>query len=108
MNRTDGFSRHSTGFTARKTGNAEVCNLNGSILQQHDILWFNIAMDNSFFVRMLKGTKNLNGKMNSFLPLDFTLLAEVILERNPINIFFHNILNAIAKADVIHLDNVRM
>ena len=108
MDRTDGAFSHGSCVAARKPRNAEVADFNRAVLQKHDILRLNVAVDNAFIVRVLQRFQNLGDKVYGLFPVDNLLLLNVFFQRDALDVFHHDILQAVAEADVIHLNNIRM
>ena len=108
MHRTNGFVRHGLCFTLQESGNAEIGHFNGAVLQQHDVLGFDITVDDPLFMGALQGHQNLAGEVESFLPADGPLLLNILLEGDAIDKLHDDILDLIAKAHVIDLDNIGM
>ncbi len=106
MHRTDCFVRHGPGFASGKTGNPKIRDLDGAILKQHDILRFDVAVNNPLFMCMLKRAQNLYGKMKGFFPFDLFLLIQIFFESNSVNIFFYDILNPVTEADIVNFYNI--
>ena len=71
---------------------AEIRYFDGAVLQEHDVLRLDVAVNNALFVGMLQSAPNLNGEVDGFLPFDGALLAQIILQRNAVDILFHNCL----------------
>ena len=57
---------------------------------------------------VLEGPEDLNGEMHRFLPADVLLLIDILLERDAIDILHDNVLQAVAEAHIVYLDNIRM
>ena len=57
---------------------------------------------------VLERAQNLHGKMDRFLPFYLLLLIQILLERNAVDVFHHDILDPVAEAHVVNLDNVRV
>ena len=108
MNRADRRVCHRSRFTARKSCDAEIGNFNCAVFKKHNILRLYIAMNDTLIVRMLECTEDLRYKENSLLIIDHTLLLNVFLESDSVNAFHNDILNSVAVADIVNLNNVRM
>ena len=108
MNRADGLICHGSGFVFREPGDAEIRHLNGAVLQKHDILRLYIPVDNPFFMGVLKRRQDLAGKMHRFLPLDIVLALDIILQGDAVDILHDDILDPVAEADIVHLDDIRV
>ena len=50
----DGAFGHGARIPARETRNAEITDLNGTVLQEHDVLGLNVTVDDALVMRMLK------------------------------------------------------
>ena len=110
MHRTDRFVRCAgqPRIRSRKTCNAEIRHFDGAIRKQHNILRLDVAMYDSFVMGVLQGAQDLHGEMHRFFPTNILLLVDVLLERNTVDVFHHDILQPFTEADIIHLHNIRM
>ena len=66
-------------------GNAEICDLDAAVLQNHNIVGLNVAVDNPTAVRVLERFTNLGGKMQGFAPVEDSLLLHILLEGNALD-----------------------
>ncbi len=106
MDGADGLVGHGPRFVAGEARNAEIRDLDGAVLQQHDVLRLDVAVDDALAVGMLQGAQNLDGEVDGFLPFDDFLLVEVFLQGNAVDILFDDILDSVAEAHVVDLDDV--
>ena len=89
-------------------GNAEICDLDAAVLQNHNIVGLNVAVDNPTAVRVLERFTNLGGKMQGFAPVEDSLLLHILLERNTLDEFHDNIVNVIRTRNVVDTHNIRV
>ena len=87
---------------------AEVGDLYGAVLEKHDILRLNVAVDYAAAVRMGKRLCYLLCKMQRFLPAYRAALVHILLERDAVYKFHDYVFDIVAVADVIHGDYIRM
>ena len=67
-----------------------------------------VAVDNALVVCVLQRPQNLHGKVDCFLPAQHLFLVDVVLQGDAVDVFHDDILQPLAEADVIHLDDVGM
>ena len=108
MDGTDSSIRHCPSFASAEACNAEIRDLYGSVFKQHNILRFNISVNNSLVMSMLKRAKYLRGEMHRLSPRDNSLLLNILFERYSLDILHNNILKLVSVADIINLNDVRM
>ena len=89
-------------------GNAEICDLDAAVLQNHNIVGLNVAVDNPTAVRVLERFTNLGGKMQGFAPVEDSLLLHILLERNTLDEFHDNIVNVIRTRNVVDTHDIRV
>ena len=108
MDRADRFLRHRARIRAGKACDAEVRNLDRSVLQKHDILGLDIAVDDALVVGVLERAEDLERKVDRFFQNDAAAADEIILEGDPFDILHHDILDHVAETDVVDLNDIRM
>ena len=108
VHRADRLVGHGLGLGLREARDAEVHHLDAAVLQQHDVLRLDVAVDDAALVRVLQRLQDLHRKVQRLAPLDLALLLDVLLERDAVHIFHDDVLDAVAEADVVHLDDVRV
>ena len=108
VNRADRLVGHGARRLVGKARDAEVGHLDGAVLQQHDVLRLDVAVNDAALMRVLQRLEDLGGEVQHVLPLDDTLTVDILLESDAVDIFHDDILDHIAEADIIDLDDVRM
>ena len=86
--------------------NAEVCYLDGSVPKQHDVMRFDIAMDDAAAVGMCKRSGDLTCKMQCFVPGQLALLFHILQQRHTVNQLHDDVFQRVTVADVIDRHNV--
>ncbi len=61
-------------------GNTKVHDLDRAVFQHHHVVGLDIPVDDPPAVGVLQGLGDLHGKVESFLPVENTLLFHVLLE----------------------------
>ncbi len=103
MHGADGLIRNGPAVFPRKARDAEIHDLDGAVLQQHDVLRLDIAVYDPVVVRMLQSPEDLDRKMDGLFPSDRALLPDVLLQRNAVDI-----LHAVAEIHIEYPDDIRM
>ena len=105
MNAAQGFLGHGVS-RIRKAGDAKISHLHAAITQNHNVLRFDVPMDDTTAVGMGKSAHDLTDKMQGFPPIQLTAALHVLLQGNTVNQFHDDVLDAIAAGHVIDRDDV--
>ena len=89
-------------------GNAEVCDLDAAVFQNHDVVGLDVAMDNAPGVRVLERLCDLRGKMQGFSPVEPALLLEILLERNALDELHDDVIEVIRVRHIVNAHNIRV
>ena len=110
MHRADGLVGGAGGadILPGKPGDAEIGDLDGAVRQQHNVLRLDVTVYDALVVGMLERPQDLDREVDRFLPLDVLLLLDVFLKGDAVDVLHDDILQARAKADIVHLDDVGM
>ncbi len=108
VNRTDRLIGHGARRLVGEARNAEVRHLDGAVLQEHDVLRLDVAVNDAALVGVLQSAEHLCGEMQRILPLDHALALDVFLQGDTVDVLHHDILDHVAEAHVIHLDDIRV
>ena len=92
MHRTDCLILTAADILAGKTGNAEIHYLDGAVTLQHDILGFDIPVDDTVVVGMLQCTQNLFQKVHRVFPAQMPLMVNILVQRDTVDILHDDIL----------------
>ena len=106
VHRANGLVGHGLGLALEEAGNAEVGHLDGAVLQEHDVLGLDVPVDDALLVGALQGHEDLGGEVDSLLPADGALLLDILLQGDAVDKLHDDVLDLVAKADIVHLDNV--
>ena len=106
MNRADCLVGHSARSLVGEARDTEVGNFDCAVLQQHNILRLDVAVDNSALMSVLERLKNLGCEVDNILPLDNTLAFDILLKSDTVDVLHYDILNHITEAYVVHLYDV--
>ena len=106
VHRPDGPVLHSPDILSGKPGDAEIHYLDGAIPHQHDVLGLDVPMHHTVLMGMLQGPQNLSDKMDGILPPQLTLVADILIQGDAIDIFHDDILISAGKVHIKHLDDV--
>ena len=108
MNRTDSLIRKSFAVYTRKTCDTKIHDLDGAVGKQHYILRFDITVNDSLIMCMLKRSEDLGNKMQSIFPLQNALLFNKLFKSYAVDIFHNYILYLVGKSHIIDLYDVRV
>ena len=108
MYRADGRVRHGLAVDAREACDAEVHDLYGAVLEEHDVLRLDIAVYYTLVMRVLKRPEYLRNKVYSFSPVYCAFLLNIILESDTVDILHDDILDSVAKAYVVNFNDIRV
>ena len=89
-------------------GNAEVRNLDAPVLQDHDVVRLDVAVDDAAAVCMLQRLGDLHGEMQRLAPVEPALLFQILLERDALDQFHDNIVHIAGAGNIIHTDDIRV
>ena len=106
MHRANGLVGHGLGLALEEAGNAEVGHLDGAVLQEHNVLGLDVPVDDALLVGALQGHEDLGGEVDGLLPADGALLLDILLQGDAVDKLHDDVLDLVAKADIVHLDNV--
>ena len=106
MNRADSLLGHCLGVVIGKARDTEVGHLDCAVLQKHNVMRLDITVNYALVVSVLERLENLGGEVQSLSPIENSLLTDVLLECNSVDILHYDILNHIAEAYVIYLYNI--
>ena len=108
VHRADGLVGHGLRFCLREACDTEIRHLNGAVFQQHDVLRLDVSVNDALFVGVLQSAEDLHRKVQRLSPFDLALLLNVLLQGDAVNVLHDDILDAVAEADVIDLDDIRV
>ena len=108
VHRADGLVGHGLRFCLREACDAEIRHLNGAVLEQHDVLRLDVSVNDALFVGVLQSAEDLHRKVQRLSPFDLALLLNILLQGDAIDILHDDVLNAVTKADIIDLDDIRV
>ena len=108
MNGTDRLLGHRLGFAAGEPRDAKVSHLDRTVRDQHDVLRLDVAVHDALIMGVLQRAQNLRHKIDSFPGVDHTLLLDILLQGDALDIFHNDILQSVAVADVKDTDDIRM
>ena len=101
-------SRKRHGLVGNNAGNPKINDLRYHGFRQHDILGFNIAMDNVVLVSMSQRRSQLRRQRNGQRRVHTSVLFLKGFQADPFHIFHQNIADIPFVADVINRNNGRM
>ena len=87
-------------------GDAEVGHLDGAVLEQHDVVGLDVAVDDAALVRVLERAGDLPGEMQRLPPAERAAALHIHLERDPVDILHHEVFDVVRAADVVDRDDV--
>ena len=87
-------------------GDAEVGHLQAAVPQDHHIVGLDVPVDDALLVGALQGHEDLGGEVDSLLPADGAFLLDILLQGDAVDKLHDDVLDLVAKADIVHLDNV--
>ena len=87
---------------------AEVFHLHSAVAQHHDVLGFDVAMDDAALMGVREGAGNLPRKVQHLAPLQRTAPVHILPQRDPVYQFHDYVFDFIAVADVIDRHDIRV
>jgi hypothetical protein len=90
------------GQAALQLRDAEISHLDGAVLQQHDVLGLDVAVDYAPLMGVGQGLGDLRGKMQRLLPAQRALLLHVLLEGDAVHQLHHDVFHAVAVPHVVY------
>ena len=87
---------------------AEVGDLDAAVLQDHDIVRLDIAMDNAAAVGVLERLGDLHGEMQRLAPVEAALLLQILLERDALDQLHDDIVHVAGAGHVVNADDIRV
>ena len=109
MHRADGLVADGLALRAREAGDAKIHHFNGTVRQQHDVLRFDVAVDDALGMGMLQRPQHLGGKIHRLFPgQGAAALLEILFKRDAVDVFHDDILQPVGDRNIIHLDDVRV
>ena len=90
------------------TGNTEVGNPDRAVFRHHNIMGFDIPVDQVTAMGVLQAFSDLGGKMQGFLPIEDALFLHILLQRNAIDQFHHNIIAYVGRGNIVNRYDIGM
>ena len=90
-----------------KAGDAEIGDLDAAVAQYHDVLRFDVAVDDAARMRVRERLCDLRDEMQRLAPVELAALFHILLERDAVDEFHDDILRFTA-AHVVDRDDVRV
>ena len=92
MHRTKGFLGQRIFCRGYQAGNSKICYFDAAVPQDHDIMGFNIPMDDTAAMGMAQPLHNLGDKVQCFAPVQLSPAFHILLERDAVDQLHHNVL----------------
>ena len=106
MHRADGLVGHGVHSAAGKPCNAEIGHLDGAVLEQHNVLGFDIPVNDPVVVGMLQGAQDLDGEVHGFLPIQYAFMLDIFFEGDAVNILHDDVVHPIGEVDIVYPHDV--
>ena len=105
---TDGLIGHRNGFCIGQLGNAEVHHLNQAVLQKHNVLRLDVAVNDALGMSVFQRIQNLFGVADDFSDREDALAGHIILQRNAFHVLHDDILYVVPYGNVVNIHDVGM
>ena len=87
---------------------AEIGDLDGAVLQNHDVVGLDVPVDDAPAVGVVQGLGDLHGKMQRLAPVEGTFLLQILLERDPLDQLHDDVVGLAGAGNVIDTDDIRV
>ena len=87
---------------------AEVCNLHGAVFQHHNIVGLDIPVNNAPAVGVLQRLGDLDAEMEGLLPVQHAFFLHILLQRDSVDQFHHNIVRRLRGGNIVDGDDIRV
>ena len=89
-------------------GDAEVGDLRGAVLREHDVLGLDVHVDDAPAVGVAERTGDLGGEVQRLLPRKHALLFEVLVEADALDVLHHDVLRVAGGHHVVDGADIRV
>ena len=89
-------------------GDAEISDLDHVVVRDHDVLRFDVPVDDAMGVRVLQCLTDLRGVVQRLDGAEYTMLRHALLERLAFDKLHDDILRLPAVADIVDRDDIRL
>ena len=89
-------------------GDAEISDLDHVVVRNHDVLRFDVPVDDAMGVRVLQCLADLRGVVQRLDGAEYTMLRHALLERLAFDKLHDDILRLPAVADIVDRDDIRL
>ena len=89
-------------------GDAEISDLDHVVVRDHDVLRFDVPVDDAMGVRVLQCLADLRGVVQRLDGAEYTMLRHALLERLAFDKLHNDILRLPAVADIVDRDDIRL
>ena len=106
MYRAHNISTH--GVRRCSSCDTEIGNLDLTFMRDNDVLRLNITMDDALIMSSLDTTANLNCDGDNLLVVQMSLLLDIGLKGDPLDIFHYDVVHSVFGSDIVDIDDIRM
>ena len=78
----------------------------GAVLQQHDVVRLDVAVDDAVLMRVLESLQYLRGEVDGLFPVEHLLHIYILFEGDAVDVLHDDILDHITEADVVYAHDV--
>ena len=89
-------------------GDAEISDLDHVVVRDHDVLRFDVPVDDAMGVRVLQRLADLRGVVQRLSGAEYAVLCHALLERLALDELHDDILRLSAVADIVDRDDIRL
>ena len=106
MYRSHNISTH--GVRRCSSCDTEIGNLDLTFMRDNDVLRLNITMNDALIMSSLDTTANLNCDGDNLLVVQMSLLLDIGLKGDPLDIFHYDVVHSVFGSDIVDIDDIRM
>ena len=92
----------------RDLRDAEIGDLHAAVLEDHDVVGLNVAVDDAAAVRVLQRLGDLRGKMQRLAPTQLPLLLHILLERDALDELHDDVVDVVRVRHIVNAHDIRV
>ena len=108
VHRTDGLALAVGALLLGKVCDAEVGHLHRTVTEQHDVVRFDVPVNDVVIVSVLQCPGDLGGKNSHFFGRKLAAAAEIFLQRDAVNQLHNDVIHISGAGNIVNIDNVGM
>ena len=95
-------------YLGLEVGNTEIRNLDNAVIDNKDVLRFNVAVHDPFPVRVAERSRDLQGEVYCLRRIDRSMILKILLECDAVDQLHNDVFYVIGAAHIVYADDVRV